>query len=246
MANKRDMGDITSKLKYDDLRDMILEYDIPLCLNPRLPDPDFRMTELPEDAIGIYTRIFDSSSVRIPFSTFLLDVIKYFKVHISQIVPLGLNKVITFEVLCRSLDIEPTVTLFRVFQTLSKAGHWFSFSKRKAPQPICMEDTKTGLKDWKHKFFLIDRRAIPEYMPWRHPDSCVTDGVPTSGFSQAEVDKLKANIVRLRDIPEGVLVLSGLSRVWPNPTCDPVLRRHDDTGRGSVFLSALISLFYFS
>lgn len=229
MANKRDMDIITSKLKDDKLRDLIITYGIPLELNPRLPDPDFRMTDLPADAIGIYSRIFDSSSVRIPFSSFLLAVIKYFKVHISQIVPLGLSKVITFEVLCRALNIEPTVTLFRVFQTLSKAGHWFSFSKRRVPAPVCMEDTKTGLKDWKHKFFLIDRRAIPEYMPWRHPDSCVADDVPTSGFSQDDVNLLKANIIRLRDIPEGVLVLSGLSRVWLNPVCDPVLRRHDDT-----------------
>ncbi|PWA48008.1 hypothetical protein CTI12_AA393550 [Artemisia annua] len=66
-------------------------------------------------------------------------------------------------------------------------------------------------------------------MPWRHPDSCVADDIPTSGFSQDDVDRLKANIIRLRDIPEGVLVLSGLSRVWLNPMCDPVLRRHDDT-----------------
>ncbi|GJX87549.1 hypothetical protein Tco_0339563 [Tanacetum coccineum] len=33
----------------------------------------------------------------------------------------------------------------------------------------------------------------------------------------------------LRDIPEGVLVQSGLSRVWRNPMCDPMLRRSDNT-----------------
>ncbi|GJW03689.1 hypothetical protein Tco_1562545 [Tanacetum coccineum] len=219
-----------SQLKDAELKTLIATYDIPLDLRPRLPDSNFRMSILPagDTAIGIYSRIFDSSGVRIPFSSFLLAVLKYFKVHISQLVPLGLTKVITFEVLCRSLGIEPTVTLFRVFQTLSKQGDWFSFAKHGGSAPVCMEVTKSGLKQWKEKFFLIDRRAIPFHMPWRHPDSCITDKVPTS-FNQDHVDRLKAHIVKLRDIPEGVLVRSGLSRVWRNPMCDPVLRRSDNT-----------------
>nr|GEX35496.1 hypothetical protein [Tanacetum cinerariifolium] len=49
------------------------------------------------------------------------------------------------------------------------------------------------------------------------------DEVPTS-FNQNHVDQLKAHIVKLRDIPEGALVQFGLSRVWCNPMCDPVLR----------------------
>ncbi|GJZ06097.1 hypothetical protein Tco_0539890 [Tanacetum coccineum] len=113
-------------------------------LRPRLPGPNFRMINLQakDTAIGIYSRIFYSSGVRIPFSSFLLAVLKYFKVHISQLVPLGLSK-----------------------------GDWFSFAKRGGPAPVCMEVAKSRLKLWKDKFFLIDRRAIPFHMPWRHPDS---------------------------------------------------------------------------
>ncbi|GKC35660.1 hypothetical protein Tco_1048044 [Tanacetum coccineum] len=131
-----------------ELKTLIATYDIPLDLRPRLPDSNLRMINLlaGDTAIGIYYRIFDSSGVRIPFSSFLLAVLKYFKMHISQLVPLGLSKVITFEVLCRSLSIEHTVTLFRVFQTLSKQGDWFSFAKRGGSAPVCMEVTKSGLK----------------------------------------------------------------------------------------------------
>ncbi|GJV62503.1 carbonic anhydrase 2-like protein [Tanacetum coccineum] len=145
------------------LETLISTDDIPLDLRPRMPDPNFRMINLPtgDTDIGIYSRIFDSSGVRIPFSSIHLEVIKHFKVRISQLVPL-------------------------------------------------------------------DRRAIPFHMPWRHPDSCVTDGVPTD-FNQDHVDWPKAHIVKLRDIPEGVLVRSGVSRVWCNPMCDPVLRRSDNT-----------------
>ncbi|GJT47974.1 hypothetical protein Tco_0974131 [Tanacetum coccineum] len=111
---------------------------------------------------------------------------------------------------------------------ITAEGDWFSFAKRGDHKPVCMEVAKSGLKLWKEKIFLIDRRAIPFYMPWRHPDSCITDKVPTS-FNQNHIDQLKAHIVKLRDISEGVLVQSGLSRVWHNPMCDPVLRRSDNT-----------------
>ncbi|GJV42101.1 hypothetical protein Tco_1420541 [Tanacetum coccineum] len=200
------MHTYVSRLKDTELETLIATYDIPLYLRPRLPDPNFRMINLlvGDTAIGIYSRIFDSLGVRIPFSSFLLAVLKYFKVHISQLVPLGVSKVITFE------------------------GDWFSFVKRGDPAPMCMEVAKSWLKLWKEKFFLIDRRAIPFHMPWIHPDSCITDNVPTS-FNQSYVDQLKAHIVKLCDISEGVLLRSGLSRVLRNPMCDPVLRRSANT-----------------
>ncbi|GJX33372.1 hypothetical protein Tco_0243227 [Tanacetum coccineum] len=138
------MHTYVSRLKDTELETLIATYDIPLDLRPRLPDPNFRMINLPvgDTTIGIYSKIFDSSDVMIPFSSFLLVVLKYFKVHISQLVPL--------------------------------------------------------------------------------------DKVPTS-FNQNHVDQLKAHIVKLHDIQEGVLVRFGLSRVWRNPMCDPVLRRSDNT-----------------
>ncbi|GKE60511.1 hypothetical protein Tco_1510878, partial [Tanacetum coccineum] len=93
-----------SRLKDTKLETLIATYDIPLDLRPRLPDPNFSMINLPvgDRAIGIYSRIFDSSGVRIPFSSFLLAVLKYFKVHISQLVPLVMS---IYDFLCLpSLD----------------------------------------------------------------------------------------------------------------------------------------------
>ncbi|GJX95524.1 hypothetical protein Tco_0351322 [Tanacetum coccineum] len=86
---------------------------------------------------------------------------------------------------------------------------------------------------------LIATYDIPLDLRPRMPDSnfrmsilpagdTAIDKIPTD-FNQDHVDRLKAHIVKLRDIPEGVLVRSGLSRVWRNPMCDPVLRRSDNT-----------------
>ncbi|GKA41037.1 translocon-associated protein subunit alpha, partial [Tanacetum coccineum] len=107
--------------------------------------------------------------------------------------PLGLNKVITFEVLCRSLQIEPTVNLFRVFQTLFKQGGllrmlWFGEIR--------------------------------------------TQRSAAGSFNMADVRRLSAHVIKLRDMPEGVLVLSGLSRVWKSRVCDPVLRGVDGNVMG--------------
>ncbi|GJU47284.1 hypothetical protein Tco_1204550 [Tanacetum coccineum] len=159
-----------SRLIQDDLNELIIKYKIPRDLYPWLPSEEFVMSELLDDVIG-------------------------HRVYFSRLGPLGLNKVVTFEMLCRSLQIEPTVTLFRVFQTLCKQGHWFSFAKCRAPSPVCIDD-----------------------------------------------NRLSAHVLKLRHIPEGMLVLSGLSRVWKSPTCDPILRGADGNVKGPLCRGSLFTV----
>ncbi|GJW28427.1 hypothetical protein Tco_0045302 [Tanacetum coccineum] len=222
-----------SRLTPYDLNDLIIKYKIPRDLHPWLPSEDFVVFELPGDAIGIYHRMFDFSGVQIPFSSFLLALIKHYRVHFSQQGPSGLNKAITFKVLCQSLQIQSTVTLFRVFQTLCKQGDWFSFAKRRASSPVCIDDNRSCMKHWKSGFFFIDRRVIQDAMVWRHPDTAIDDPRPVAGsFTMADVRRLSAHVIKLREMPEGVLVLSGLSRVWKSRICDPVLRGADGNVMG--------------
>ncbi|GJW33071.1 hypothetical protein Tco_0053103 [Tanacetum coccineum] len=176
----------SSEYLSDMARASLAEYKIPRDLHPRLPSEEFVMSKLSDDVIGVYHHIFDFSGVRIPFSLFLLALIKHCKVYFSQLGPLGLNKVVTFEVLCRSLQIKPTMTLFRVFQTLCKQGHWFSFANRHALSPVCIDGNRSCMKHWKSGFFLIDRRAIPDYMSWRHPNSAINDPKPLAGSFNME------------------------------------------------------------
>ncbi|GJZ89141.1 hypothetical protein Tco_0660923, partial [Tanacetum coccineum] len=207
------MKDRICALSKNDLKDLVKTYRIQLDLHPRFPDPGFTMDRIPIDAIGIYYEFLRFSGVRVPFSTFLLSVLKYFKVHISQLVPLGLNKVVSFEVVCRDLNIIPTVTLFRVFQCLCKQGDWFSFSKCRNTEDVCMDDGPSSLNKWKNKIFLIDRRSIPDHLTWRHSCSCVSDDLPSDGYDRNDVQRLCARLIRLREMREEVLVRSGLSSV---------------------------------
>ncbi|GKE04910.1 hypothetical protein Tco_1396928, partial [Tanacetum coccineum] len=73
------MKDRICALSKNDLKDLAKTYRIPLDLHPRLPDPGFTMDCLPADAIGIYYEFLRFSGVRVPYSTFLLSVLKYFK-----------------------------------------------------------------------------------------------------------------------------------------------------------------------
>nr|GEZ39676.1 hypothetical protein [Tanacetum cinerariifolium] len=137
-------------------RASLAEYKIPYDLHPWLPLEEFLMSELSNNAIGVYHRIFDLYGVHIPFSSFVLDLIKHYK--------------------------------------------------------------KSG-------FFLIDQRAIPDYMYWRYPNSALNGlKLPVGSFNMEDVRRLSMHVVKLRDMPEGVLVLSGLSRVWKSQTCDLELR----------------------
>nr|GEX53000.1 hypothetical protein [Tanacetum cinerariifolium] len=107
------MKTYVSNLTEVDLRILVKTYRIPLDLHSRLLDPALTMDHLPNDTIGIYTQSLRIFGLRIPFSTFLLSVMKYFEVHISQLIPLGLNKVVSFEIVCLDLGIIPTVALFQ-------------------------------------------------------------------------------------------------------------------------------------
>ncbi|GJU51442.1 hypothetical protein Tco_1220997 [Tanacetum coccineum] len=61
-------------------------------------------------------------------------------------------------------------------------------------------------------------------MVWRHLDAAIDDPRLAAGsFNMADVRCLSAHVIKLRYMPEGVLVLSGLSRVWKNRLCDLVL-----------------------
>ncbi|GJY05923.1 hypothetical protein Tco_0371863 [Tanacetum coccineum] len=91
------------------------------------------------------------------------------------------------------------------------------------------DDLGSGkLSSKKSGFFFIDRRAILDAMVWRHPDATIDDPRPSAGsFNMADVRHLSAHVIKLRDMPESVLVLSGLIRVW---------KSHVDSLKASLLL----------
>ncbi|GKA04386.1 hypothetical protein Tco_0677167 [Tanacetum coccineum] len=115
-------------------------------VHPVLPKND-TMHERPAGKIRLYTRFFDFVNFGLPLSTFLVDILRYFRINISQLSVIGAAKVSHFEILCRVYAIVPTVGLFRCFYVNLKKSGWISFSKRsnnacnvtKDPAPVAAE-----------------------------------------------------------------------------------------------------------
>nr|GEZ01079.1 hypothetical protein [Tanacetum cinerariifolium] len=193
---KFDMHIYVSTLTSKELKEAIDTYGIPTDLNPRLPDPDLTMDKLSANDIGIYVEQLEQDEMRIPFSTFLLVVIKHFRVHISQLVPIGVNKVTMFELRCRSLRISYTVSLFCVFYKLCKQGHWFSFENKSGKcTKKCFREITPSIKGWTKKFFLIDQRAIPDAMAQRDRDTDVSDDF-TISYNDTYADMMAKKICK--------------------------------------------------
>ncbi|GJT62360.1 hypothetical protein Tco_1005893 [Tanacetum coccineum] len=99
-------------------------------VHPILPNQNDTMHERPAGKIRLYTRFFDFANFRFPLSTFLVDVLRHFRINISQLSVIGEAKVSHFEILCHVYGIIPTIGLFRCFHVNSKKSGWMSFSKR--------------------------------------------------------------------------------------------------------------------
>nr|GEU56886.1 reverse transcriptase domain-containing protein [Tanacetum cinerariifolium] len=79
--------------------------------------------------------------------------------------------------------------------------------------------TSSSLEEW---VLFIDQRAIPDAMVWRHPKTTIDDPRPAAGsFNMVDVRHLNARVIKIRDMPKSVLVLSGLSRICKSRVCDP-------------------------
>ncbi|GJQ90605.1 hypothetical protein Tco_0001744 [Tanacetum coccineum] len=185
-------------------------------MHPVALTAEWTMDKLTDDFIGLYEQYFEFSGVRVPFSTLLLAVLDHFRVHISQLVPIGLTRLTLFELYCRSLHIVPSVNLFRVFYKIGKQGDWFTFERRVGPGSggKILNETFSGLKGWKKRFFFLDRRAIPQAMAWRHHDSDIHDPLPTDGFHASDVVTLTNQSIDIRPVPSGLLFHAGLATTW--------------------------------
>ncbi|GKF62016.1 hypothetical protein Tco_0182070 [Tanacetum coccineum] len=212
----------TSDMTAKDVKSLTLRHDIPLNLHPVALTKEWTMDKLSNDMIGLYEQYFEFSGIRCLF--------------LPSYWPLGLNRLTMFELYCRSLGIVPSVNLFRVFYKISKQGHWFSFEKRvgKGAGGQIFRETFSGLKGWKKRFFVLDRRVIPDAMAWRHHDSDVNDPSPEDGFSASDVQMLTEQVVDLRPVPSGLLFLGGLATTWDFPGFRLVFK--DTEGNGNILL----------
>nr|GEW71806.1 transposase (putative), gypsy type [Tanacetum cinerariifolium] len=75
-------------------------FHIPDDVHPQLPSPNQTIHEMPTGKIGVYTRFFEFVNFRIPLSTFLVSVLRHYRINLSQLSVIAATKVSHFEILC--------------------------------------------------------------------------------------------------------------------------------------------------
>nr|GEU36919.1 hypothetical protein [Tanacetum cinerariifolium] len=211
-------------------------------VHPQLSSRNQTIHEMPTGKICVYTRFFEYSKFRFPFSTFLVNVLRYYRINLSQLSLIAAAKVYFFEILCRVHGVEPTVGLFRCFYVNSKNKGWMSFSKRPDSDAVCYTKPLDSLKCWNDHFFWVNSFSCPVSFS-RHTGKTVSgDPFPKSReFRADDYVVLVAYPAPFRKYPKPFFCLIGMSR---NYTLDedtyPTFLLDDVTGH--VVSLLLVSL----
>ncbi|GJU10648.1 hypothetical protein Tco_1133044 [Tanacetum coccineum] len=203
---------------------------IPSIVHPELPDRNSRIRNSPTGKFGVYTRFFDFDNYRIPLSQFLVDVLDYFQINLSQLSVIAAAKISYFEILYRVHHFVSTVGNFRIFYINSKNNGWMSFSKRSDTDPVCHTRPLDSLKHWNDHFFWVDTSVFPLAVPWHNNKTLRKDPHPTPAKFNADVcNYLAGNPSPFRKFSEPLLCFVDISRYYDlDDSCYPTFLTDDD------------------
>ena len=216
-----------SKLSQGIVDAFCTKYNIPAHLLPEAPGPLVSIRNAPEGKIGVYTRFFEFGNFRIHLSAFLLSVLEYFQIHLSQLSVLAACRISHFEILCRVHGGVPTVPLFKKFYYYGVNCGWMTVEKRKGPKslvvPVCYTAVLDSVKHWKDNFFFFIKKTIfPISVPWCDKVSIDRDPSPSDAdVDFALLETLNTKRAPFRKFPDVFLNAIGLSRTWDDDTSRP-------------------------
>ncbi|KAM0039962.1 hypothetical protein Hdeb2414_s0012g00388121 [Helianthus debilis subsp. tardiflorus] len=217
MANKSNLSFCFNILNRNGLELNVNQYSIPTSLNPILPAKDMTIYPFVPGKIGVYTRMFDYHNYRLPLMKFLVKVLMFHEVHLSQMNPFGLAKVCQFELACRGFESNPDIDVFRAFYKLNRSCDWYTFEIRKK-NACCYSWITRSLKDWKDRFVLVDDRCVPSDMTWRLKRSRLPYPLPEDfEFNRDLYAALIKEVGRVQKFPEHILVMGRISTIWTEP-----------------------------
>ncbi|KAJ0789611.1 hypothetical protein HanPI659440_Chr05g0205561 [Helianthus annuus] len=79
----------------------------------------------------VYTPSFSFCGVRYPISSFKMELLKYYGIHFSQVLPMAFLRIVHFQLTYAAFNGAPLVPLFHLFYRLRANSDWFTFEKRK-------------------------------------------------------------------------------------------------------------------
>ncbi|GJS68365.1 reverse transcriptase [Tanacetum coccineum] len=197
---------VTSVLTQRELYHHCSVFNIPAELRPELPDRNAIIKDSLKGKIGIYTRFIEFANYRVPLSKFLLCILEYYHINLSQLSVIGAAKVSHFEIICHALGCIPTVGIFHRFYVNSISNGWLSFSKR----GVCPFSTS-----------------------WFSGTSVVKDPLPVDEAVDLPcVELLNENRTLIRKYLETFFCFVGLSRSFTETDVRPTLLHDNDEEMG--------------
>ncbi|KAJ0753145.1 hypothetical protein HanPI659440_Chr09g0332451 [Helianthus annuus] len=168
--------------------------------------------------IGLFSTLWRFLLVAsgIPFlPSFKIDLLRHFRVHFSQLHPMGFMRVVHFELSCAAVFGEPSIPLFCMFYKLISDGDWFTFAKRKdnVYRPCySFMPTSTYPKEWKSRFIFVFAAMIPESPPLRDAKAAIEDSVPILSADEiVQWKRMYENPTRAFTFSERILAMGGPS-----------------------------------
>ncbi|GJR76753.1 hypothetical protein Tco_0089118 [Tanacetum coccineum] len=96
--------------------------------------------------------------------------------------------------------------------------------RRRLEKCNCVERIPSG---WIDRYFLIDKKAIPDVMPWRHHDSDIHDSLPDDNYNILDVRDLAEHIVDLCPVPPALLFATEQTKIWECPRYCPIFKDNE-------------------
>ena len=162
MARAQGPKDVHCNLNPQKLEEIVVAYHVPRSLNPRLPDFNQCVFDYPEGCTAVYHQHL-KGGLRLPVKPFIFEVVNYYRVHILQMAPNAMRKIIAFIFISKVLDVEPSVKMLRHFYTGQLQNGWISLSKRPQLDELCL-GLSDSLKKGKPEYFFVKSEAYPTAM----------------------------------------------------------------------------------
>ncbi|XP_035840286.1 uncharacterized protein LOC118487501 [Helianthus annuus] len=164
---------------------LILDVQMPPEYGAVYPSEGDTGADAPAGYVTMWADFFGDCNLRLPLTVFVVEVLEWYKVHISQLSPFGMIRIRNFESTFRALSIEPTVGDFRQFYQMTVSLGFFSFCQRDG-SPKLMTPPK-GMTKWKMKFFYIKAAAIVANMTFQNViDMIISETIAVPSMKSVE------------------------------------------------------------
>ncbi|KAF5810838.1 hypothetical protein HanXRQr2_Chr04g0174341 [Helianthus annuus] len=115
---------------------LMMSIQMPAAYGARYPQEGDTASDDPAGYVSLFADWFDICNLRLPLTIFMVELLEYDKIHISQLSPLGMVRVRNFEYIFRAQNVEPLLWILRMMLG-GKLG-------RKA-RPVLREQNEDGL-----------------------------------------------------------------------------------------------------